>query len=99
MAPPRLIHNLEVFTVDAAGAYEVAPTILQNGHHYNILKVKWIWNKSILGSSVARGGQRGAATPPIIANDEFCDSSKSVEKLRVSCIFLQHLLQCGLSML
>ena len=52
MAPPRIIHNLEVFTVDAAGAYEVAPTILQNGRHYNILKVKWIWNKSILGAQI-----------------------------------------------
>ena len=52
MAPPRIIHNLEVFTRDAAGAYEVAPTILQNGRHYNILKVKWIWNKSILGRQI-----------------------------------------------
>ena len=52
MAPPRVIHNLEVFTKDAAGAYEVAPTILQNGHHYNILKVKWIWYKPILGTQI-----------------------------------------------
>ena len=52
MAPPLAIHNLEVFTVDAAGAYEVAPTILQNGRHYNILKVKWIWNKAILGAQI-----------------------------------------------
>ena len=33
-----------------------------------------------LSSSVARG-QRGVAVPSIIAKDEFCDSSKSVEKL------------------
>ena len=52
MGPPEIIHNLEVFTVDAAGAYEVAPTILQNGRHYNILKVKWIWNKAILGLQI-----------------------------------------------
>ena len=52
MGPPGIIHNLEVFTVDAAGAYEVAPTILQNGRHYNILKVKWIWNKAILGLQI-----------------------------------------------
>ena len=44
-----------------------------------------------LGSSVAKGARgEGAAAPPIIAKDEFYDSSKSVEKLRgggVSCIF------------
>ena len=32
-------------------------------------------------SSVARGNG-GAAAPQIIAKDEFCDSSKSVEKLK-----------------
>ena len=52
MAPPRPIHNLEVFTRDAAGAYEVAPTILQNGHHYNIMKIRWIWNKQVLGPQI-----------------------------------------------
>ena len=35
-----------------------------------------------LCSSVARGGQEGAAAPPIIARDEFCNSPKSVEKLK-----------------
>ena len=34
-----------------------------------------------MSSSVARGGQEGAAAPPIIARDEFCNSPKSVEKL------------------
>ena len=52
MAPPRPIHNLEVFTRDAADAYEVAPTILQNGHHYNIMKIRWIWNKQVLGPQI-----------------------------------------------
>ena len=51
---------------------------------------------------LTRGGQRGAvAPPPIITKDEFCDSSKSVEKLMVGgkLHFLQHLWQRGLSML
>ena len=35
------------------------------------------------GSSVARGGKGGQPPPPpIIARDEFCNPSKSVEKLR-----------------
>ena len=35
-----------------------------------------------MASSVARGGQEGAVAPPIIARDEFCNSPKSVEKLK-----------------
>ena len=34
------------------------------------------------GQQRSQGGQEGAAAPPIIARDEFCNSPKSVEKLK-----------------
>ena len=62
----------------------------------------FLLQRNFLYSSVARGA-KGGGRPPISAKDEFCDSSKSVEKLKgggeVSCILLQDLWQYGLSML
>ena len=47
--------------------------------HSETARPKQRWRQG--SSSVARGGQEGAAAPPIIARDEYCNSPKSVEKL------------------
>ena len=46
------IHNFEVWTKNAAGAYKVAPMILDRGSHHNIIGVHWLWNKRLLGKQI-----------------------------------------------
>ena len=46
------IHNFEVWTKNAAGAYKIAPMILDRGSHENIIGVHWLWNKRLLGKQI-----------------------------------------------
>ena len=46
------VHNFEVWTINAAGAYKIAPMILERGSHHNINAVHWLWNRQLLGSQI-----------------------------------------------